>query len=248
MFDYLKAHQDEIEDAMGTPLSWNRANGYKASWISYALKDVSIANDADWPRMAKFMAEWSKKYLDVILPILEERYGGQDSEDRKKQTVFDLTTKWAKTKTAEGLMQFDPDHSNRSYIRFKTKLMSTLFPDTDNLSDWGTPNHYFFEIINKTGRSIYIQLCLNSKNLSADQKALYDRAIACSDSRATANEWKWRAIFRSATAEFEEDLTEQDVIEKLDAALIDISGKQDDFLRKMKLSYGLPQQIESLWD
>lgn len=247
VFDYLKAHQDEIEDAMGTPLSWNRANGYKASWMSYALKDVSIANDADWPRMAKFMAEWSKKYLDVILPILEERYGGQDSEDRKKQTVFDLTTKWAKTKTAEGLMQFDPDHSNRSYIRFKTKLMSTLFPDTDNLSDWGTPNHYFFEIINKTGRSIYIQLCLNSKNLSADQKALYDRAIACSDSRATANEWKWRAIFRSATAEFEEDLTEQDVIEKLDAALIDISGKQDDFLRKMKLSYGLPQQIESLW-
>lgn len=86
-------------------------------------------------------------------------------------------------------MQLDPEHSNRSYIRFKTQQMSTLFPDTEKMSDWGTPNHYFFEIINKTGHSVYIQMCLNSKNLSAEQKALYDRAIECSNSRTSANGW-----------------------------------------------------------
>lgn len=73
-FDYLKLHQKEIEDTVESSLSWNRADEYKASWISYSLKGVSIANEGDWPRMAKFMAEWSKKYLDVILPILKNRY------------------------------------------------------------------------------------------------------------------------------------------------------------------------------
>jgi uncharacterized protein with ParB-like and HNH nuclease domain len=73
-FDYLKLHQKEIEDTVESSLSWNRADEYKASGISYSLKGVSIANEGDWPRMAKFMAEWSKKYLDVILPILKNRY------------------------------------------------------------------------------------------------------------------------------------------------------------------------------
>lgn len=83
-FDYLKEHQGEIEDAAGDILLWNRADEYKASWISYSLKDCSIANEADWPRMAKFMAEWSKKYLDVILPVLEKRGGGNEPDNSKK--------------------------------------------------------------------------------------------------------------------------------------------------------------------
>lgn len=83
-FDYLKEHQGEIEDAVGDILLWNRADEYKASWISYSLKDCSIANEADWPRMAKFMAEWSKKYLDVILPVLEKRGGGNEPDNSKK--------------------------------------------------------------------------------------------------------------------------------------------------------------------
>ena len=233
-FDYLKAHQEKIEDALEASLSWNRADENKASWISYELKDVSIANEADWPRMAKFMAEWSKKYLDVILPVLEERYGGHDPENVRKQTIFNLITKWAEAKTKEGMMQYDPDHSNRSYIRFKTQQMSRIFPDLEKLSDWGTPNHYFFEIINNTGRSAYIQLCLNSKNLPVDQRERYDRAIECSSFRKFVNGWVWRTLFRSETVDFEEDLSEQDVVEKLDAALKDLFKKQDDFLRKMK--------------
>lgn len=194
----------------------------------------------------EFMAEWSKKYLDVILPILEEHYGGHDPDNLKKQTIFDLMMKWVETKTEEGLMQLDPDHSNRSYIRFKTQQMSTLFPDAERLSDWGTSNHYFFEIINKTGHSAYIQMCLDSKDLSVEQKALYDRAIECSNSRTSANGWIWRTIFRSATVDLEEDLSEQDVVEKLDTALKDLFEKQEDFLKRMKLSDDLLQQIEAI--
>ena len=245
-FDYLRENQDGIEDAIGDILSWNRADEYKASWISHNLKDVSVANEADWPRMAKFMAEWSKKYIDVILPVLEERYGGHDPDDSKKETVFYLAKKWVKEKTEEGIIQVDLDHSSRSYIRFKTKQMSTVLPDIEELSDWGTHNHYFFEILNKTGHSAYIQMCLNSKNLTAEQKTLCERMIELSNSRTSMNGWTWRTIFRSETVDFDEELTEKDVFAKLNVALKDVLSKQDEFLKKIKLSDNLLQKIEAV--
>ena len=242
----MRENQDEIEDAIGDILSWNRADEYKASWISHNLKDVSVANEADWPRMAKFMAEWSKKYIDVILPVLEERYGGHDPDDSKKETVFYLAKKWVKEKTEEGIIQVDLDHSSRSYIRFKTKQMSTVLPDIEELSDWGTHNHYFFEILNKTGHSAYIQMCLNSKNLTAEQKTLCERMIELSNSRTSMNGWTWRTIFRSETVDFDEELTEKDVFAKLNVALKDVLSKQDEFLKKIKLSDNLLQKIEAV--
>ena len=57
--------QDEIEDTVDDTFIWNRADEYKASWISYNLKDVSIANEADWPRMANTIR---RKESTVLLP------------------------------------------------------------------------------------------------------------------------------------------------------------------------------------
>lgn len=245
-FDYLKANQEEIEDEIGEPLSWNRADDYKASWISYSVKDISIANEADWPRMAKFQAEWSKNYLDVILPVLEEKYGGHDPDDSRKEKIFYYAKQWAEQKTDEGLIQVDIDHSSRTCTRFKTAEMTAVLPDTEELSDWGTYNHYFYEIQNRTGHSAYIQMCLNSKNLPADQRALYDRMIECSNSRTASNGWVWRTIFRSSTVDFDDSLSEEDVYSKLDVALQDILKKQDEFLKRMKLSDDLLRQIEAV--
>ena len=70
-FDLLYSHKDEIEQKLGITLNWERADQYKASWMSYHLRNVSVANEADWPRMAKFHAEWSSKICDVILPYLK---------------------------------------------------------------------------------------------------------------------------------------------------------------------------------
>lgn len=60
-FDLLYRHKNEIEAAIGVSLVWARANKYKASWLFYHLRDVSIIHEADWPRIAKFHAEWSDK-------------------------------------------------------------------------------------------------------------------------------------------------------------------------------------------
>ena len=67
-FDVLYAHRREIEAELGVSLTWDRADEYKASWMCYHLPGVSIANEEDWPRMAKFHAEWSDRICNAALP------------------------------------------------------------------------------------------------------------------------------------------------------------------------------------
>lgn len=69
-FDYLYARKDEIEKAMGAPLNWFRFEG-KASYVSYYLA-MGIEDESNWPKLAKFHAEWSKKFYDVFVPLLRE--------------------------------------------------------------------------------------------------------------------------------------------------------------------------------
>ena len=81
MFDFLQSHQEEIEHALeGATLAWNRLGGSttsKASLISTSLNGVALANEEDWPRMAEFMAKWSRKFLDVFVPILKAHPSGR---------------------------------------------------------------------------------------------------------------------------------------------------------------------------
>lgn len=70
VFDSLIQHKDVIESTLGISLIWNRNNDLKSSKISYQLNDISIENETDWLQMAKFHAEWSKKFYDVIAPYL----------------------------------------------------------------------------------------------------------------------------------------------------------------------------------
>ena len=73
-FDFLYAHKEEIETKLDANLKWVRANDNKASYITHELSGVSVANETDWIRMAKFHAEWSKKICDVMVPLLKDRF------------------------------------------------------------------------------------------------------------------------------------------------------------------------------
>ena len=83
-FDLLFEHKEEIEEQIGTSdLNWDRANENKASWITYTLKGVSVTNEADWPRMAKFHAEWSAKIADAMIPYLTDLGSGTELSPEK---------------------------------------------------------------------------------------------------------------------------------------------------------------------
>lgn len=66
----LMIHKDDIEKALGVSLVWSCGDDIKTSKISYKLSGISIKNETDWLRMARFHAEWSKKFYDVIVPYL----------------------------------------------------------------------------------------------------------------------------------------------------------------------------------
>lgn len=73
-FDYLYSHKAEIEKTLGNPINWLRSDDALRSCIEIRLEDVSIENEADWTRMAKFHVEWSKQFYDAFVPLLKGKY------------------------------------------------------------------------------------------------------------------------------------------------------------------------------
>jgi len=69
-FDYLMQNRKVIEQELGIPLDWQRKDATKGSFIACHMSGVSIENETDWPAMAEFHAEWSKRFYDVMIPFL----------------------------------------------------------------------------------------------------------------------------------------------------------------------------------
>lgn len=70
VFDDTYAHKSTIESQLGVSLIWDRGNDKKSSKITYEQSGISINNEADWSRMAKFHADWSKKFYDAFVPYI----------------------------------------------------------------------------------------------------------------------------------------------------------------------------------
>jgi uncharacterized protein with ParB-like and HNH nuclease domain len=239
-FDLLQNHKSEIESNLGTALNWERSNDTKGSWISYSLKDVSITNEADWTRMAKFQAEWSDKFGNEMIPILEENFSDETEEERNKRKriaeVAGYVHEWGMKKIESGEIDFDLAKSNRAYSRFRTKEMSALFPDVEGeLSDWNVLNHYFYEIRNTTGDSLYIQLALNSKNLPEDQRKICEHICDLESTKYKEN-WDYVLPIRTSTENFGMDTGKEAVFESLDKLLKEILEKQNDLLKRLEKS------------
>ena len=66
----LMSHKDDIEKALGASLVWSAVMISSHQRFLISLMDVSIENETDWLQMARFHAEWSKKFYDVIVPYL----------------------------------------------------------------------------------------------------------------------------------------------------------------------------------
>ncbi len=240
-FDLIYAHKDEIEhDLENYDLSWTRADEYKASWISYTLKDVSITNEEDWPRMAKFHAEWSAKIADAMIPYLVELGSvtkiSQEKIEKNKalQDVFTLAREWAISQTEREKLSVDLTKCNRTYIRFRTDFMDELIPDASGTkSGWNTENHYFYEIVNRTGKSVYIQLALSSKEMPEDQITLSDRINELFPTKYNKEEWQWRTPFRTQTVAFDDIDNKEEIFLKLDSLLLEVYAFETDLKNKV---------------
>ncbi len=71
-YDYLFARKAEIESALGAQMNWWRYDEGKSSYVNCHIDGVGIDDESSWTQMAKFHAEWSKKYYDVFVPLLQK--------------------------------------------------------------------------------------------------------------------------------------------------------------------------------
>lgn len=227
-FELLMSHREEIEKQLGITLNWDRADHCKASWIGYHLRDVSITNEADWPRMAKFHAEWSDKIYNAILPYLQN----DDDATVRLTDIAGILREWTVEQDAvnENLTK-----CNRTYIRFTTNGMSEILPDIPNApSGWTTDNHYFYEIINRTGKSIYIQFAISARNATEDFMTICDRINEHYPSKIQKADWQWRTPFKTSTVEIAEDYSKGTIFAGLDECLKEIQAFEADLKQKLE--------------
>lgn len=226
-FELLMSHREEIEGQLGATLNWDRADHCKASWIGYHLRDVSITNEADWPRMAKFHAEWSDKICNAILPYLQD----EDDDTARLTAVAGILREW--TVERDGVNE-NLAKCNRTYTRFTTSIMSEILPDIpDAPSGWNTDNHYFYEIVNRSGKSVYIQLAFSSRNATEDFMAMCDRINEHYPSKVQKAEWQWRTPFKTTTVEIGDELTKDVVFAGLDDCMKEIQAFEAELKQKL---------------
>ena len=240
-FDLLFAHKDEIEQKLGTTeLDWTRANENKASWIIYSLKGVSITTESDWPRMARFHAEWSAKIADAFLPYLTElssevEISPEKAEKNKARLHMSMVIKeWAVSRSEQKKMSVNIGKSNRTYTRFRTAFMDKVIPDAPGTkSGWNTTNHYFYEVINRTGKDFFVQLALSSKEMPAEQIEMCDRINEFYPAKFNKDDWQWRTPFRTDTYVFDDINDKEAIFIRLDECLKKIRNFEDDLKKKL---------------
>ena len=228
-FDLLYTHKQEIEDKLGRSLVWVRADDKKASWMSYTLPQVSITNESDWERMARFQAEWSDKLCEVILPYL---YAERPEVDRQMEAAG-ILREWAYHK--EGVL-LDVEHCNETYTRFLTETMSGIFPDTEEASSgWQTKNHYYYEILHNNGKKVFIQLALSRENASEEFLNLCDRAAKYYPDKKDypKEDWSWRILYKTTPIDLGDTISDEWLFQKLDEAFEEIKVFENDL--KIKL-------------
>lgn len=224
-FDLLYSHKAEIEKELGISLTWNRADAYKASWICYHLNDVSIANESDWPRMARFHAGWSDKICGAMLSYL------LDENDIRLLDIAGIFRKWAVERADVNL---NLAKCNRTYTRFTTAGMSEILPDIpDALSGWNTDNHYFYELVNRNGKDAYIQLAVSAKNGTEKFWTVCDKINHFYPEKLARGDWQWCTLFKTSVIKVPDDLSRETIFRCLDSCMEEILVFEADLAGKM---------------
>lgn len=224
-FDKLYCHKIEIEHKLGIELEWHRAESNKASWISYVLNGVSITKEADWERMAKFHAIWSDKISSILLGYI------LSDEEKRLNNISIIFREWGLEKKGVNL---NLALCNRTYTRFMTDAMNEILLEKNNgVSGWNTKNHYFYEIMNRDGKSTYIQLAISSKNISDEYRLLCDKINQYYPAKRNNDNWVWRVPFKSKTVEIDKSLNKEKIKENLDSCFMEILTFEKDLRNKL---------------
>lgn len=114
--------------------------------------------------------------------------------------------------------------------------MSEILPNIpDAPSGWNTENHYFYEIVNRTGKSVYIQFAISAKNATGEFLAICERINEYYPAKMGKEEWQWRTPFKTSTMDINEEYSKEEIFTKLDMCLQEIQSFEADLKQKLEI-------------
>lgn len=220
MINYLLERKHEIESILGVQLNWNYSSEKAKSNIEILNFDYGLNTMEKKQEIVEYFCEWIDKFYDIFVPHIYDLYAPNKSIDHQKKLSI-LTKKLLDITESKKDLTFDRKNSTIQYVRFTTKLMSELLPDTDVLSEWRTPNHYFYEIVPELGIKFRIQLAFNGKYMPLEQRLICEKIMSMLNKKLTYENWNWMTSFKTSIFKIEDDSV--DSLEKLiDLALLQV--------------------------
>ena len=110
--------------------------------------------------------------------------------------VSEILKEWCGNKAAAGKIGFDPQLSNKTFIRFTTPNITKLLPEfEENLSGWNSKSMYYYEVENR-GDQFRLILTVSHNNLTEQQLDCLERILTYRKvTKRKKENWVWWRIF-----------------------------------------------------
>lgn len=196
----------------------------------YALKTVKNSN-------IYVSSNFSSATIIVIIQKLLNKYDIDFSDFAYSAKNSDETEsvflRWAKDKSAKGIILLDINKCNKNYIRFTTDKMSKYLKDTDEAnSSWNTKNHYFYEIKIRSSKYNF-KFCINSVNASNENIERFRILNDLCENNNLKSGWIWKTLYSIPSVNYE-DIDDDQINELLDKDLKQLLDFEDKILSKIQ--------------
>ena len=186
-----------------------------------------IVGDQELQKICRDIYARHKRALDLI-------YENRPDTAAK---VAEILKEWCRNTAATGEIGFDPQFSNKTYIRFTTSYMTKLLPEfEEDLSGWNSKSMYYYEVENR-GDQFKLILSVSHNNLTEQQLGCLERLLDYGKvTKRKKEDWVWWRIFATSWYRIEDEfLPEEELKGKVMAAMDHFWKKLRDFEENLQL-------------
>ena len=186
-----------------------------------------IVGDQELQKICRDIYARHKRALDLI-------YENRPDTAAK---VAEILKEWCRNTAATGEIGFDPQFSNKTYIRFTTSYMTKLLPEfEEDLSGWNSKSMYYYEVENR-GDQFKLILSVSHNNLTEQQLGCLERLLDYGKvTKRKKEDWVWWRIFATRWYRIEDEfLPEEELKGKVMAAMDHFWKKLRDFEENLQL-------------
>jgi len=231
--NWLVLSYSQVAEVLQHCMRENEINDDSRMILEHYLKIIrrDIVTDKELIEICNNIYTKHQKALDLIF----------DNKQDVSSVIYSIIVEWCKNKAASNEIIFDENDSNKSYIRFTTANLNTLYPLYNlPLSGWKNNHPAFYEFNNNNGK-IRAICSVSAKNLP---QSLIERTKLILKDKCLRDDWTWKTIlsFKSCKSVEDGHIIEKERIHKfLDTVLSQIK----DFEIEKMSELGLINPIQS---